>query len=93
MAVCIVWCILVILLAIFRCQPIASAWSSNPTRDQVSCIPLRNLYYGTSSSNILLDILINILPARQIWHLQLPLKQRVLLVICSSLSPFVNNST
>ena len=82
-AICIVWCILVVLLAIFRCRPIPAAW--NPSINSSTCISLRPLYYGTSTSNVILDIIINLLPARQIWGLQLPIKQRVLLVICMSM--------
>ena len=84
MGLCTVWCILVVFLAIFRCSPVAAAWSTteDPT---ASCIPLQPLYYATSSTNIVLDILINLLPARQIWGLQLPKKQRILLIICMCL--------
>ncbi|MCJ1324757.1 hypothetical protein MMC10_001419 [Thelotrema lepadinum] len=84
MALCTVWCTFVVLAAIFRCSPVAAAWSTDedPT---ASCIPLQALYYATSSTNIALDILINLLPARQIWGLQLPKKQRILLVCCMCL--------
>ena len=83
MALCLTWGVVIILLAIFRCRPILAAWNANyPGR---SCIDLQPLYYATASSNVALDIVVNLLPARQIWGLQLPLKQRVLLIICMCL--------
>ena len=83
MALCIIWGVLVILLAIFRCRPVDAAWAAD--YPGASCINLQPLYYATSSSNILLDVIVNLLPAKQIWGLHLPLKQRILLVICMCL--------
>ena len=84
MVIQLVWCLVVVFLALFRCRPVSYAWSPY-SGDASSCIDLRSLYYGTASSNILLDIIVNLLPAQQIWSLQLPVKQRVLCT--STLSP------
>lgn len=86
MVVCIAWCIVVTLLAIFRCNPIRTSWSTHRQIHRMphQCIPLTNVYYGTSISNLVLDVVVNLLPVRQIWALQLPLRQRILLIICLS---------
>ncbi|KAI4141845.1 MAG: hypothetical protein LQ340_007525 [Diploschistes diacapsis] len=85
MAICILWGIIVILLVLLRCHPVAAAWAPNGFYAGATCINLQPLYYGTASSNFLLDVIINLLPARQIWGLQLPKKQRILLILCMCL--------
>lgn len=50
-----------------------------------TCMDLQKLYYGTSISNMILDVVINLMPARAIWNLQINLRQKILLMIVMSL--------
>lgn len=77
-SLCIVWFFVVFLISFFECQPIAAAWNGSISGN---CIDLTSLYYGFTVSNLILDVVINVMPAKMISKLQLPLRQR-LLVFC-----------
>ena len=74
---CLLWWSVVILLTVLQCQPISYVWDrSIPGR----CIDLQTMYYGFTISNMGLDITICFMPIRLLWKLQLPVRQRVLLI-------------
>lgn len=71
------WFVAVVALNLFQCKPIASAWDFTV---QGACIDLKAMYYGFTVSNMVLDVVINVMPVRMIWRLHLPLRQRLLLL-------------
>ena len=75
---CLLWFFVVVLVSILQCHPVSYAW--NKSIDG-SCIDLRAMYYSFTISNMVLDVIINIMPVRMIWKLQLAVRQRVLLTI------------
>lgn len=74
---CLIWFIVVIGVCLFQCRPIVAAWDRTVVG---KCMDLKVLYYGITISNMILDVIINLMPVKMIWKLQLPLKQRVLLL-------------
>ncbi|MCJ1281444.1 hypothetical protein MMC26_000763, partial [Xylographa opegraphella] len=74
---CLLWFTIVVFVTFFQCQPVAFAWDHT---SQGTCINLQAMYYGFTVSNMVLDILVNFMPVKLIWQLQVPLKQRMLLL-------------
>lgn len=63
-----------ILLAIFACNPVQSYW-----RPEIKGKCIDSVFIGVISVgvSIITDVLIFVLPLRQIWKLHLPLRQRI----------------
>lgn len=76
-AMCLTWFFVVVCVSLFQCRPIAAAWNRTI---KGKCMDLKALYYGITISNMILDIVVNLMPVKMIWKLQLPLKQRILLL-------------
>ncbi|MCJ1389852.1 hypothetical protein MMC18_002709 [Xylographa bjoerkii] len=76
-SLCLLWFTIVVFVTLFQCQPVAFAWDHTSLG---TCINLQAMYYGFTISNMALDIIINFMPVKLIWQLQLPLKQRLLLL-------------
>ncbi|MCJ1356281.1 MAG: hypothetical protein MMC33_006275 [Icmadophila ericetorum] len=77
-SLCLIWFLIILLVSFFECRPIAVAWDSSVSG---KCIDLTSLYYGLTISNVILDVVINLMPVKMVWKLQLPLRQR-LFVLC-----------
>ncbi|MCJ1432768.1 hypothetical protein MMC27_002125 [Xylographa pallens] len=77
-ALCLLWLTIVLFVTFFQCQPVAFAWDH--TSQHSTCINLAAMYYGFTVSNMVLDILVTFMPVKLIWQLQVPLKQRALLL-------------
>ncbi|MCJ1289567.1 hypothetical protein MMC34_001100 [Xylographa carneopallida] len=75
---CLLWFALVVVITFFQCRPVAFAWDHATARG--TCINLQAMYYGFTVSNMGLDILVTVMPVRLIWQLQVPRRQRVLLL-------------
>ena len=73
---CLLWFMVVMLVSALQCQPVSYAW--NKMVDG-TCIDLRAMYYGFTISNMVLDVIINVMPVRLIWKLQLSIKKKILL--------------
>ena len=76
------WGVAVFMIFLFECDPLVKGW--NPDLPG-HCLNLESQYYGISVSNAALDIIINLLPLRPIWQLQLPVRQRVVLILIMGL--------
>ncbi|KAI0393158.1 hypothetical protein F5Y17DRAFT_459153 [Xylariaceae sp. FL0594] len=63
-----IWSLVVVLLALFQCTPIAKAWD---TSIHGSCLNLENYFTGVAVTHILLDVLTLCLPIREVKGLQL----------------------
>lgn len=72
--VMIMWCVAVMFTGIFICTPIKKSWQP---AEPGSCIDLVPFYYGMQIPNVITDVLILILPYRQIRKLELPLRQEL----------------
>ncbi|KAI9777367.1 MAG: hypothetical protein M1816_004736 [Peltula sp. TS41687] len=66
--------ICLIFLAIFACNPVASYWHPDMHGKCLNSITIGIISIGVS---IVTDILIFILPLRQIWKLHLPVRQKI----------------
>ncbi|KAF2491840.1 hypothetical protein BU16DRAFT_442499, partial [Lophium mytilinum] len=72
------WLISITLVTLFACSPIAASW--NPTTPHASCITSRKFYLASGALNSLSDFLVFLWPARALWKIQLPIKQRLGLI-------------
>nr|OQO19288.1 hypothetical protein B0A51_11178 [Rachicladosporium sp. CCFEE 5018] len=74
MALVVAWGIGIIITAMLLCQPIAKLW--NPAIPG-SCIDLVKFYYGIQIPNILTDLLIIIVPIKEVLTLDLTRKLKI----------------
>lgn len=75
-AVVAAWCIAVVLVQIFDCNPIHGFWdTSTPS----TCIDGAHFYIGSAVPNILTDVIILVLPIHMVWRLQTSLAQKIAL--------------
>lgn len=76
------------LLNIFQCRPIDAAW--DPTLDNVAkCIPLLTEFICSAPVNIVTDLVILTLPIPVLTGMQLPPRQKFILVFTFTLGIFV----
>ncbi|KAI9822099.1 MAG: hypothetical protein M1826_000559 [Phylliscum demangeonii] len=61
-------------LTIFACNPVSDYWRPDIVGN---CIDTVNISTASAAVSILTDVMIFLLPLRQIWKLHLPLKQRI----------------
>ena len=89
---CLLWFVAAFFIFLFQCQPVNKGWVPNTPG---ACLDLRNVYYGTSASNSILDIIVTVMPIRVIWKLKLARKQRVVLtlIMCLGLMYATSNPT
>ncbi|KEQ59521.1 uncharacterized protein M437DRAFT_56656 [Aureobasidium melanogenum CBS 110374] len=73
-AMMIMWCCSVLLTGVFICTPIRKAWT--PWLDG-RCIDLVPFYYGMQIPNVVTDVLILLLPLREVQRLDLPRQQKM----------------
>lgn len=73
----ILWCIALNCVAIFQCNPVKKSWL--PTTPG-TCIDLKAAFIGNAIPNIITDVVILLLPVRQIWKLQMRPAQRISLI-------------
>jgi len=71
---------------IFQCNPIHKAWHPELPG---TCFNQVALYLSNAGLNIAQDIIIYFLPAKTLWHLQLPKKQRIALIAIFIVGAFV----
>ncbi|MCJ1398115.1 hypothetical protein MMC11_001312 [Xylographa trunciseda] len=76
-SLCLLWFTIVVFVTFFQCHPVAFAWDHT---SQGTCINLQAMYYGFTISNMALDVVVAVMPVKLIWQLQLPLRQRILLL-------------
>jgi hypothetical protein len=70
-----------IVVIISYCNPIAASWDlSIAARPDTRCVNRPKNYLAQASLNIISDISIVLLPARLVWKLQMPLRQRLSLI-------------
>lgn len=70
----VIFSICAVFLAIFACNPVASYWRPDIQGKCLDSVTIGIISVGVS---IVTDILIFILPLRQIWKLHLPARQKI----------------
>jgi hypothetical protein len=71
---------------LFQCDPIPKAWN---TSLDGTCFNVVALFLANAGLNIAQDFIIYILPAPTLWKVQLPLKQRLALILVFVVGGFV----
>lgn len=67
------WGIAVILVSIFSCNPVRGFWDFSV---QATCINTQLFYMGNSVPNIAMDVIILSLPIKNVWDLQMSMRQK-----------------
>lgn len=78
-----IWGAGIILTAFFLCIPMEANW--NPTIVDKTCIPIIPFYYGLQIPNIITDLLIIVVPIREVMRLQLNKKLKTGVIIMFAL--------
>lgn len=73
----ILWCIALNCVAIFQCNPVKKSWLPMTPG---TCINLKAAFIGNAIPNIITDVIILLLPVRQVWKLQVRPAQRASLL-------------
>lgn len=66
-----VWGAGIILTAFFLCVPMEANWNMMIPEEDKTCIPIIPFYYGLQIPNIVTDLLIIVVPIREVMRLQL----------------------
>ena len=77
-AMILAWAIAIILVGIFQCNPISTAWS--PSVPTGHCINQLAFLLGVQYPNIVFDFVILILPIPVIWNIQRPTRDKLGLI-------------
>lgn len=76
-ATIIAWWFAIVAVCVFQCDPIYKAWVPWASG---TCIDLRGSFIGNAVPNILTDVVILIMPMKQVWHLHATTAQRISLL-------------
>lgn len=71
----ILWWIAIILVTIFQCQPVYKAYK--PFMQTGACLGKEHFFFGNSIPNVIQDVFILVLPAREVWKLQVATRQKI----------------
>ncbi|KUI66386.1 hypothetical protein VM1G_11396 [Cytospora mali] len=71
---------------IFSCQPIHGFWDSTT---RTKCVDSKWFFIGNSIPNIIADVILLLLPMRDIWKLQLHLRSKIAVSLIFLLGSFV----
>ncbi|KAF7884061.1 uncharacterized protein EAF01_011484 [Botrytis porri] len=77
-----------VVATIFQCTPISKAWEQ-PVTDKGSCIQINALFYANAGLDIFQDLVIYILPMRMLYSIQIPRRQKYVLMIVFAVGGFV----
>lgn len=66
-----IWGAGIILTAFFLCIPMEANWNQMIPESEKTCIPIIPFYYGLQIPNIVTDLLIIVIPIREVLRLQL----------------------
>ncbi|KAK4214763.1 hypothetical protein QBC37DRAFT_439912 [Rhypophila decipiens] len=69
------WWAAIILVTIFQCQPVHKAYK--PFMPTGTCLPKEQFFFGNSIPNVIQDAFILALPAREVWRLQVSIRQKL----------------
>ncbi|TKW55229.1 hypothetical protein CTA1_9419 [Colletotrichum tanaceti] len=78
-----------IFVSLFRCQPISLAWTFWTGKATGKCIGIVYVALSHAGINIALDLCMLILPATQIWGMNLARRKKIAVISMFSLSLFI----
>lgn len=77
MLLCTAGGVIASIITLLQCTPVAKAWNCRLSGE---CLDQYTLFQGVVIFNLVTNIIIIILPMPTIWYLQMPLRQRILLL-------------
>ena len=76
--ICLIWCFMAVIIDIFQCSPISSAFDSELMATN-QCINVQNFYWGITGANLVLDMVILAMPLYMVSGLHLPPRDKLCL--------------
>ncbi|PSK54099.1 hypothetical protein B9Z65_7905 [Elsinoe australis] len=70
---------------LFACNPVEKSWRP---RIPGTCFPPAPFYYGTTTTNLLVDVIVLVLPIPLLWRLQMNRRRKFGLILCFALGAF-----
>ncbi|KAJ8130705.1 hypothetical protein O1611_g2929 [Lasiodiplodia mahajangana] len=85
------WGVSFFFATLFNCFPISYAWTSpNGTPEfEAHCYDPNPMFYGSAVSNMIVDIFILLIPAPNVWKLNIPRKRKIAVLGIFLLGAFV----
>ena len=77
-----------VIASIFQCQPIRKAWDAKGVVPG-HCFNANALFFANAALDIFQDIVIYILPMRMLYHIQIPRRQKIPLMLVFGVGGFV----
>ncbi|KAH4107913.1 hypothetical protein HBI80_129120 [Parastagonospora nodorum] len=77
-----------VLTAVFTCVPVNAYWNMG-LKPFAKCVNQDAMYHANAALNITTDLLVAALPVRQLWRLQIAMRQKIALLIILTLGWFV----
>lgn len=77
-ATVMLWFIIALFTNLFQCQPFQAAFDAELLFTN-QCINLQAYYWGITSFNLCLDVLMLYMPLHMVWGLKLPIRQKIAL--------------
>lgn len=84
MAVVIALAISVFFADLMQCTPISFFWTEG-TEGKGTCIDIVAFYFGTAGISTFTDLWILVMPMPMVWGLNMPLRQRVSIMVLFAL--------
>ncbi|CAG8921591.1 unnamed protein product [Penicillium salamii] len=78
-----------VLISIFQCRPLPGAWLRWDGEENFQCNHINAQGWAAAVINMVLDLIVMILPLRQLYHLNLSLKKKSYVICMFSLGVFV----
>ncbi|KAF2277553.1 uncharacterized protein EI97DRAFT_457554 [Westerdykella ornata] len=88
MGICTACGLTAIVSAIFTCVPVDAYWNFTK-RPFSKCVNQDAMYHANAGINMFTDLLVAVLPIRNLWTLRIPLRQKIAVVILLTLGWFV----
>ncbi|QKX54326.1 uncharacterized protein TRUGW13939_01412 [Talaromyces rugulosus] len=73
----VAWMIATEFLLIFRCHPVDIAWTGTPQQQSMQCVAMDTVFVAQAAPTIFFDIIILVLPLKDLWALKLNRGQKV----------------
>ncbi|KAE8376829.1 hypothetical protein BDV26DRAFT_305352 [Aspergillus bertholletiae] len=78
-----------VLISVFQCRPLNGAWLHWDGEHQYQCNNINAQGWAAAIFNMALDFVVMIMPLRELYHLQLSLRKKLLVMFMFSLGIFV----
>ncbi|KAJ5962148.1 hypothetical protein N7501_007089 [Penicillium viridicatum] len=78
-----------VLISVFQCRPIPGAWHRWYEEENYKCNHINAQGWASAVLNMVLDIVVMVLPLRQLYHLNLSVKRKSYVICMFSLGIFV----